>query len=253
MFKVIWVAGMPRSGSMWTFNVVRALARHAGYRVLPDNVLLSDGQWVDYANREIAANKDPQTVFVMKMHSLLHTIMPNNLVITNIRDIRDALLSHMRFMHVDFERALKMSKAAANTADHYISFPEEARMVLRYDVLTEAPAAAVARIAERMGVALDDKAAEDIAASLSKEKVKRLTDAQDQHYRASVTNQQPFAGELLKRADGVPATFDRSTGFQSNHVSDYRDGAWRDQLSRDQITAMHDVFGPWLQRNGFGA
>jgi hypothetical protein len=46
---------------------------------------------------------------------------------------------------------------------------------------------------------------------------------------------------------------DRSTGFQSGHVSDYRDGDWRRHLSREQILAMDAAFGDWIARHGYPA
>ena len=71
MFKVVWVAGMPRSGSMWTYNVARELARRVGYRVLPETVFVTDADACAYANHEIASYRDPKTVFVIKIHARL--------------------------------------------------------------------------------------------------------------------------------------------------------------------------------------
>lgn len=252
MFKVVWVAGMPRSGSMWTFNVVRELVRHAGFRVLPEEIQLSDQDSAAYANREIPANRDPGAIFILKMHAFLHSLPSNNLVITNMRDIRDALMSFMRFMHVDFDQALGAYKGNMRLADHYLAFPEAQRMILRYEELTASPAETVARIAARMGIDIDDSAADEIAATFSKEKVKALTESKDRQYQRTSEGAQLPAGEiLLRRGDGTPATIDRKTGFQSNHVSDYQDGTWRQSLSEDQIGALENTFSDWLVRNGY--
>ena len=37
-YKVVWVASMPRTGSMWAYNVVRELVRAAGRAVEPERV-----------------------------------------------------------------------------------------------------------------------------------------------------------------------------------------------------------------------
>ena len=63
-------------------------------------------------------------VFVLKLHAYLQNLPEDNLVITNIRDVRDALMSYMRFMHVDFETALGATRSTASIADHYVDFPE---------------------------------------------------------------------------------------------------------------------------------
>lgn len=252
MFKVVWIAGMPRSGSMWTFNVVRELYRRAGFRVLPEEIRITDQEWANYANREITANRDPNTIFVLKLHAYLQNTPPDNLVITNIRDVRDALMSYMRFMHVDFETALGATKSTAGIADHYVGFPEDRRMVLRYDELTAKPAAMVAAIADRLGIQGGQALAENVADQFSREKVQVLTKDKDQRIRQAVANGEPLVGEILiERADGNPVTIDRTTGFQSDHVSSYQDGSWRQLLSCDQIDAMDQALGPWLMRHGY--
>ena len=63
MFKSVWVAGMPRSGSMWTFNVARELVMRVGFHVLPEEIKLTDQECADYANQEIASNRNPDTTF----------------------------------------------------------------------------------------------------------------------------------------------------------------------------------------------
>ncbi|NJO37590.1 MAG: sulfotransferase domain-containing protein [Rhizobiales bacterium] len=254
MYKVIWVAGMPRSGSMWTFNVVRALARGAGYRVLPEEVFVTELEAFDYAHREIAANRDPGAVLVLKVHARLDAIPPGNFVITNLRDIRDSAFSYMRFMHVDFETALAKGRTQTAIVDHYLRFPERQRMVLRYEALTSAPADAVARIAERIGVRIHDHAAQAIATTFSRASVKALIEQMSSAVRGAAGSGHPTGGHnLLRRGDGVITVMDRSTGFQSGHVSDYRDGDWRRHLSREQILAMDEAFGDWLARHGYAA
>lgn len=252
MVKVIWVAGMPRSGSMWTFNVVRELARSAGFRVLPEHVPLSDPECCDYANGEVRANRDPDTVFVLKTHGYLSTLPPGDLVITNIRDIRDALMSYMRFMHADFETALAVAEINAELADRYLALPDDRRMVLRYDEITAEPASAVARLADRLELPVDDTVVARTADKFGKEKVGAQIESRDRRCRQSIERgQAPADGVLISRADGTCVTIDLSTGFQTGHVSDYRDGDWRRLLSGEQIGAMNRAFGDWLTRNGY--
>jgi hypothetical protein len=40
--KAVWIASVPRCGSMWVFNVTRRLARDAGLEVLPTPVPQTD-------------------------------------------------------------------------------------------------------------------------------------------------------------------------------------------------------------------
>lgn len=254
MSRVIWVAGIPRSGSMWTFNVVRELVRRSGFRVLPEEVMISDKEWLAYANQEIVANRHPNTVFVLKTHSRLSGLPPDHLVITNVRDIRDVAMSYQRFMHCSFEDALNKCKIYVDTADHYQALPEARRLTIRYDELMASPADMVARIADRVTGGFGEDMALEIAAQFSREKVRELTESKDRRcQRWLETGQLPGDETLLTRQDGVYVTIDRSTGFQSNHVSDYRDGEWRQCLNAAQIGAMEDAFGGWLKQHGYAA
>lgn len=252
MFKVIWVAGMPRSGSMWTYNVVRALAKRAGYRVLPETVFVTDGDACAYANREIAANQDPMTVFVIKIHARLEPLPAGDFVITNLRDPRDAVISYMRFMRIDFDQALSAIRINLDIADHYQSLSEERRMVLRYEDMTGSPLETVASTAERVGLGADQEAAVDIASQFGKDKVKAMIQMRDRRYHEAGNDDRPFFGEmLLGRGDGDVTTMDRTTGFQTDHVSDYQDGSWHQFLSADQVVSMNQAFGDRLTRNGY--
>ena len=252
MFKVIWVAGMPRSGSMWTYNVARELARRTGYRVLPETVFVRDEDAGAYANREIAANKDPMTVFIIKIHARLAPLPADNFVITNLRDPRDAVVSYMRFMRTDFHQALSAIRADLDLADYYRSLPEDRRMVLRYENITGSPLTTAAGIAERIGLGVDQEIVADIALQFGKDRVKAMIQKQDRRYQEARDNDRPFLGEmLLVRGEGDVTTIDQTTGFQTDHVSDYRDGSWHQVLTAGQIARMNQAFGDWLARNGY--
>lgn len=254
MFEVVWISSMPRSGSMWTYNVVRELVRRSGYRVLPEDVALSDRDCAEYFNHEMPAHRGPGTVFVLKMHACLTDIPPSHFVITNVRDIRDAVVSYMRLMHVGFDDALEYYGAFTGIADHYVGLPDERRMVIRYDEMTSAPAEIVRRIAERLSLPVNHALVEDVTVQFSKEKVAALIESKDRQVRdLTPYGRLPEGQVLLDRADGVAVTVDRSTGFQSGHVSNYQDGTWRDLLSDDEAGALDQTFGEWLTRHGYAA
>lgn len=252
MYRAIWVAGMPRAGSMWTYNVVREIVRSAGKSVLPEEAPVSDQESGDYANREIVRNQDPNTVFVFKIHSFIEALPDQQLAISNIRDVRDTIMSFMRFMHVDFATALSAAKDYIRLADHYESFPEDRCVLVRYVEIVNDPEKVIARLARRIGVDIKAATGADIAARFSKDRVKALTDDKDRQLRRSLeTGEQVQGTRRLERGNGIVASFDLETGFQSNHVSSYQEGDWRHMLSEDQIEALNQDFGSWLIRHGY--
>lgn len=237
---------------MWTFNVVRELARRAGRTVLPEQVFTEDAAWIDFANREAGRLGDPTVMFVLKTHRLLQGLHPDSLVITNIRDIRDSVMSFMRFMRTDFESALHAARSQAATADYYVDWPEDRRMVIRYDEITGRASGLVARIADRLGLESRRASAPEIAAKFSREAVRAMTEERDRRQRETGSSPDAAPGEfLVARPDGRLSTIDLATGFQSDHVSGYEDGDWRRLLSDQQIDRLQQTFGPWLAKHGY--
>jgi hypothetical protein len=252
MFKTVWIAGMPRSGSMWTFNVVRELARRAGFNVLPDKVFIHEAEWFAYANKEIAENHDPRTMFVLKTHDLLQALPPDHFIVSNIRDVRDAVMSFMRFMHLDFEKALELGKSNLARIDHYVGISDDRRMLVHYAEINRSPADLIKRLADRLALPCDATSAAEIASTFGKDKIKAQIQERDRRCQDAFVKGAPPIGEMmLSRSDGRYASIDLSTGFQSDHVSDYQDGDWRELLSEDQIVLMKEAFGPWIAKHGF--
>jgi hypothetical protein len=73
--KVIWIASVPRCGSMWVFNVTRQVVRAAGLEVLPSLVPQTDeamGAAFQEGIRDLATDR----VRVLKVHQALSPDLP---------------------------------------------------------------------------------------------------------------------------------------------------------------------------------
>ncbi len=75
---------------------------------------------------------DPGTMLVLKSHSLPEFSDPGLFYINPWRDVRDALISFMRFMHYDFDRALVFARAAAVFGRQFDEHPNGRKLVLDY-------------------------------------------------------------------------------------------------------------------------
>ena len=100
-----WVTTVPRTGSMWTFNVVRGLAQMAGRQVHPETVPIDDHSMFEIYHRATATDHVSQSIYTYKVHGKLGYVLPESKYLTTIRDPREIIVSFMRFMKVDFENA----------------------------------------------------------------------------------------------------------------------------------------------------
>jgi len=252
MEKIIWVAGMPRAGSMWTNNVIRDALALAGYEVQPKQVPRKDKDKSHILLTEALPDQNPSRVYVLKTHKRLRPEMPRSHFISTIRDVRDAMISWMRFMNSDFDRALKAAEGMSETCDYYQQLPENKHTRIRYVDIIQSPAATLRYLCQRLGVTLTDAQIDEIVSNHTKDKVARRIAAKEQGYQEQAQKGIEFdAVEAIHSRNESARIYDKDTGFQSGHVSDYQEGDWRTILTAEQIMQMHQRLGPWLERNGF--
>ncbi len=84
--RAIWVASVPRTGSMWTFNIVRDLVRSAGRQVLPEIVPHADHEMEAIGKAGIAVSDD--ATYVLKVHTAIAQDLPKSFFIVTRRDFQ---------------------------------------------------------------------------------------------------------------------------------------------------------------------
>lgn len=250
-YKVVWIAGMPRSASMWAFNIARSLLRQAGLTVFPRTIPKSDAQMVEEARRGLR-DSSPNNVWCMKVHSCLQNASSSNRFISTVRDPRDAVVSFMRFMRFDFEQALAASTIWTVLCDHYRALPPELSLCLDYGKIVTEPMDVANRISVFLGL---DLATSDIArfvAEFERESVRRRIEAmQNDFERRRAAGDSDVADAQILNVDGTVRIWDPQTGFQSDHISDYHAGDWRILLTDDQKERLDQAIGDWLARHGY--
>lgn len=244
---------MPRSGSTWVYNVVRAVLRLAGRQVFPSEVPQDPDDMFAHADQAIA-DTDPNKIWILKVHRYLRPDAPRSKFINTQRDLRDALVSFMRFMQCDFEQALKAMIESAEKTDHYRHFSPDSILHLEYMDIISQPLEAVRTISRFCDVELTEAEIRNVVTQFEKANVERLIQAKE-----ADIERRARTGEPIARAEFVPQRFrpgmarayDTATGFQSGHLSGYRDGDWRKLLTPDQRERMYIHLGEWLRRNGY--
>jgi hypothetical protein len=250
-YKIVWIVGMPRSASMWAFNIARSLLREAGLTVFPRTFPKTDEQMAMEA-RNALKDYSRNHVWCLKVHSRLRIASSSNRFISTFRDPRDAVVSFMRFTRHDFEQALAASTTWTMLCDHYRAFPPDLSLCLDYRKIITVPMDVANRISMFLGLDLATDNIARIVEEFERENVRRRIEAvQNDLERRRAAGDIDIVDALVLNADGTVRFLDPKTGFQSGHVSDYRAGDWRILLTDDQKERLDQAIGDWLARRGY--
>lgn len=231
--KAIWIASVPRTGSMWTFNIVRDLVRSTGRQVLPEIVPHADEEMEAIGKVGIAAADD--AAYVLKVHTPIPADLEKSCFIVTQRDPRDSLVSFMRFNKCDFDSGLRFLAGAVRLDRHYAGFPPERTIVVAYGDITSRSAMVISEISRRLSIEVDATLTTTLIERYSKSNVQSRLVEREGALRTKISSKQPVdIRDFVPSMDKSIRAFDTETGFQSGHVSDYKDGDWREILTPAQ-------------------
>jgi predicted O-linked N-acetylglucosamine transferase (SPINDLY family) len=244
----IFISSMPRAGSMWTYNVTRSLIRAADLEPLPEKVPTDTTPFITKAFKEPPTENQ---VHCVKTHFVVEPPKDdkNTLIIVPYRDIRDCIVSYMKFMHCNFEYALRAMKYW-NPTNVYYDLEEENILKIRYDEVVDEPLQTIQKIDSFIGTGVTFEQIEEINEQFSRKKVKQKVDA----LKNTSAEQVEISSEVLDSTpnmDGTQRIFDRNTGFQANHITSQKSGSWRETLSESQQQKLLNETADWLKKHGF--
>lgn len=241
-YKLVLIASMPRSGSMWTYNVARELLGKSGLTVKPDSMLLTDEDQM----RSIGAamrNQDRNEIHCIKTHLSLdfaEQALAHTRILTPYRDPRDAVLSFTRFMGVDLDHGLKAAREMMSVTDYYLSLPDEIVCGFKYEDMIRDPRKAIGKIAEFLGIPACEEEIETIDDMFCKANVKTLIE----NIGNEIVGRNP-GGEIRK--------IDRKTGFQTAHIAAEDGKSWSDVFSEAGKAKLRSLTHDWLVRRGYSS
>ncbi|HTN93022.1 MAG TPA: sulfotransferase domain-containing protein [Gallionella sp.] len=252
---IVFVAGMSRAGSMWTYNVVRAIYETRNLLVLPKEIPADEGNLITNAlNSEVMENE----VYCIKTHLPLKSPLPTRhevKIICNIRDVRDAALSFMRFTHSDFEGGLNTMTLMMNITDHYLTKFRNNLLSIRYEDLTNNPQNVLEKVAAFLNIGLSKGEKIEILRKFSKASIQKQLSSMKKiklDAQGQVENkEQQSRFETVKNLDGTYRVYDKTTAFQSDHITSTKSGEWKTQFGQNQIDRIDNMTKDWLLRYGY--
>jgi len=226
---IVAIAGLPRVGSMWTYNIARSLVRTSGLNVVPGTVPVADQDM--FAAAEAYLKERPANArCVIKVHALINP-SPVFLLIRNTRDIRDRLYSYLRFMKFPVNKA-RIREAVATTRNfdrHYDLWPAERILHIDFERIETSSLDVIRQISEFIGFPdIDEQILREVDVRFSKRQVKqKIADLEQRVLHRDGTIKDDVDPAAVLEGGGRVRAFDVNSGFQSGHVSDYRPGDWQ--------------------------
>ncbi|MEO8342858.1 MAG: sulfotransferase domain-containing protein [Gallionella sp.] len=251
---IVFVAGMPRAGSMWTYNVIRAIFATRDWSVLPTEIPIIERALIKTAL--LSAPKENE-VYCIKTHLPLKSPLPTKhdvKIICNIRDVRDACLSFMRFMHADYAGGIRAMINMMKITDYYLSQFGDNLLSVRYEDLTQTPSAVLANLCGFLKIDLSETEQKAILQEFDKSAIqKKLQEMPKIEAGINVRedNKQNLKFDAVLNRDGTYRAYEKMTGFQSNHITSSDDGEWKTCFDKSQIDQLINLSEKWLLKYGY--
>jgi hypothetical protein len=183
------------------------LIRAADLEPLPEKVPTDTTPFITKAFKEPPTENQ---VHCVKTHFVVEPPKDdkNTLIIVPYRDIRDCIVSYMKFMHCNFEYALRAMKYW-NPTNVYYDLEEENILKIRYDEVVDEPLQTIQKIDSFIGTGVTFEQIEEINEQFSRKKVKQKVDA----LKNTSAEQVEISSEVLDSTpnmDGTQRIFDKS-------------------------------------------
>lgn len=251
---IVFVAGMPRAGSMWTYNVVRSVFETKGWLVLPGEVPIIEHALIKEA---LLSEQKENVVYCIKTHLPLKSPLPTKhevRVINNIRDVRDACLSFMRFMHADYDAGVHAMKSMMKISDYYLAQFGNDMLSVRYEDLTKTSLNVLENICGFLKIDLSENEKTEILKKFDRSNIrKKLQEMPNVEPEAPALADPEHSSKFqsVKNRDGTYRTYEKATGFQSNHITSSGDGEWKTYFDKSKADKLIELSSDWLLRYGY--
>lgn len=241
---IIYNMGIPRSGTVWAFNVFRLIWEHEGivFRTESPN---SPGD-VD----RCIASLDVSEPAIVHFHDITpaairfaehEAVRP----FFNYRDPRDVVVSQMKLHDVSFEQAVKMTRAAYQNLGRAVGL--RSILLIPYDHIREHAEALIFQMAARLGILLNLQTVRTIAEKTSAASHRQIMQS---------LNEADGSGESQNAATintgRREIRFDRKHLITDRHIQHGQSGRWRQELNSAEQVLVNRHFAGEVARLGFG-
>ena len=252
-FNSIWIASVPRTGSMWTTNIIREIFLEGNLNVFPKNQIQYDKDILNYYNSEAQLDDNKLNKYVLKIHSKLTVLPPRSKIITNIRNPYDICASHNEFMKCDVNKSILVASDLLNWVNYYKRLYKDIFSV-KYEDIENEPSVLIDKLTNFCKTSLSKIQIEKIALKFSKNKILNLIKSNDEEIqRKIIKNEEIDQKKIVKFKNGSYRYFDINTGFQTGHISQRKSGEWRKVFSIKEADMIIEKLDPIAVELGYSS
>ncbi len=251
--NTFWVASVPRTGSMWTTNIIREIFTENNLNVFPKDQIQSDKEILDYYTSKAQLDKNPLNKFVLKIHGRLMILPPRSKVVVNIRNPYDVCASYKEFMKCDLDKSLTVASDLLNWLNYYQNLCKNIFLV-KYEDIENQKDELIKKLSEFCDVELSEIQIKNISLKYSKNKVKNLIKINDEEIEMKINkNEIVDTKKIVKFGNGFYRSFDINTGFQTGHISLRKSGEWKKVFSTQEVNVIIEKLDPTAVALGYSS
>ncbi len=241
----IFIVGMVRSGSTWTYNVVRNILAVLGIGTVDGYV--GEHEALDAHLRRINTEVYTKRPRLIKFHDWTETVIQmlssgRGNAIYSQRDLRDVTVSWMDFDKSTFEQVVDSGRLDVLMEMNMFWRRQSNLMKIEYQQLMVEPEDTIHRVAAWLNFDITSDQAREIANNCSLDAaIKSMDKIKEQ-----------VAGLKKGRIfSDSHRYFDENTLLHYNHIRSAEIGRYRKRLTDAQIARLHNILGDWLIQQGY--
>ena len=252
-FNTVWIASIPRTGSMWTTNVIRQIFLKSNYNILPKDMLKSDDAWINFYNQNALSDLNNLNRYIIKTHSTISKNLTRSKIITNIRNPYHICSSYYQFTKCEIDEALKVADILKKFID-FLSKKKTDLLKVKFEEIENNSYNLIKKIVDFCENDLSEDDILNIDRDLKKDKVKMLINKNDEILRNKIKNEENInQNEIVILNKKRFRSHDTSTGFQTGHISLNENKEWKKIFKDKDIEKMISILDPIAIEMGYSS
>ena len=241
-FPLVLCTGILRSGSTWSFNVCRLMAKVVAgreHKPMWSGYLLAE-QTESFFKTYAHDRPGPTVIKTHKLTDVGLQLLRSGAAkaICTYRDPRDCVASMMTFAGQPFDIAMGSIAEALKSIDAYTHAGNT--LFIRYEDMINDRMKQIERIASYLEVSLDRTLLERIDTQTGLE-----------HAKLACKKMRNQPGKNLLQS--MDHRVDPETWLHDNHIQSGKSGRWKDEMNPQQAALLTHAYEPWLRRLGYDA
>lgn len=245
----IWITSIPRTGSMWTTNVVKEIFLKSNFNVFLKNK--NDIETINFFSNNALKDKSNKNRYVLKVHKKIKSKIHKSKIILNLRNPYQVCASHYQFMKCKLDDAIKTASFSLEFLEFY-SKKENELLKIYYEDIEKKSLKTIEHISKFCEISISKKQIHMINEKYKKNNVKKIISENDKKIRQKLLKQQIISdNEVVRVSHNNIRSFDQTTGFQTGHISEKSNEEWKKIFSSSEINKIIKALDPIVIKMGY--